>query len=252
MIGKTTKFAAHFTKLENNFTAVEEGSVSIKLIGKKGQPSFKANSPKSSGIFSLKLKPINTGKYKLVFYINTKTYADTISIDDVVVYPNSKTAEADNKGSKVDDIIYLKEQAWKIDFANKKVVKLPFAEIIKTTGHILPAQGDEVIITAKSDGIITFGGNKKLVGSSVNANETLFLITGGGLSENNIDSDFKDAKAVYEKSKADFNRDEKLFKTGVIPEQKFQQTELNYKNAQIAFNTIAEITLQMVKKLPLR
>jgi cobalt-zinc-cadmium efflux system membrane fusion protein len=240
IIGKTTKFAAHFTKLGNNFNAVEEGSVSLKLIGKKDQPSFKSIRPKSPGIFSLKLKPVNTGRYKLVFYINTKTYTDTISIDDVIVYPNSKTAEAKNKSSHGDDVVYLKEQAWKVEFANKKVLKQPFTEIIKTTGHILPAQGDEVIITAKSNGIIIFGNNKKLVGSSVNANETLFLITGGGLTENNIDSDFKDAKAAYEKNKADFNRDEKLFKTGVIPEQEFQQTELSYKNAQIAFNTIAK------------
>jgi len=66
------------------------------------------------------------------------------------------------------------------------------------------------------------------------------LITGGDLTENNIDSDFKDAKAFYEKSKADFNRSEKLFKAGVISKQEFQQTELNYNNAQIAFNTIAK------------
>ncbi|MBL4593306.1 MAG: hypothetical protein JKX68_05745 [Flavobacteriales bacterium] len=241
VVGETSKFAAHFTKLGENFTAIEEGSVSLKLIGKKGQPSFKSEAPSSPGIFRLKLKPINTGKYKLVFYINTKTYSDTITIENVIVHPNEKVALANPQESNIgEEIVYLKEQAWKVEFANVKVVKQPFAEIIKTTGHILPAQGDEVIITAKNNGIITFGNNKKLIGSAVNAGETMFSITGGGLTENNIDNDFKNAKASFEKNKADYERAQNLIKGSVISQKEFQEIELRYKNAQINYNNMAK------------
>ena len=66
--GKKAKFAAHFTKLGENFTAIEDGSVSVKLVGEKDQPSYKTEKPSVPGIFRLALKPINSGKYKLVFY----------------------------------------------------------------------------------------------------------------------------------------------------------------------------------------
>ncbi len=240
VIGKTTKFAAHFTKLGENFVAIEEGTVSIHLIGKKDQPTYNASNPSSPGIFRLKLKPINTGNYKLVFHIVTKAFSDTITIDDVKVYSDEETAEASQKKNTVEEIVYLKEQAWKVEFANAEVTKQPFAEIIKTTGHILTAQGDEVIITAKNKGIVTFGNNKKQVGSAVNSGETLFIITGGGLTEDNIDNDFIDAKASFEKSKADYERAQKLINEKIISQKEYQEIEVQYKNTQAKYNTIAK------------
>jgi RND family efflux transporter MFP subunit len=240
VIGKLSKFAAHFTKLDKNFTPIREGTVTLKLIGKKDQPAFRADSPSSPGIFNLSLKPYNTGVYQLVFNIKTKDFSDVITIDDVKVYPDSKTAEADQKENKIEEIVYLKEQAWKVEFANKKIVKQNFTEIIKTTGHILPAQGDEVIITAKSNGIITYDNHQKLIGSSVNAGEVLFLITGNGLTENNIDNEYSNTLAIFEKNKADYKRAQKLVKDNIISEKEFLETQLLYKNAQTTFNTIAK------------
>jgi cobalt-zinc-cadmium efflux system membrane fusion protein len=241
IIGKTTKFAAHFTKLGNNFIAVEEGSVSLKLVGKKDQPSYKAGSISSPGIFRLSLKPINTGKFDLVFILQAKEFSDTIIIENISVYPNEELSLKDVQESlNGEEIGYLKEQAWKVEFSNKKVLKQPFTEIIKTTGHILPAQGDEVIITAKSDGIITFGNNKKLGGSSVKSGETLFIISGRDLVENNIDKDYLDAKAALKKNKTDFERAEKLIKERIISVKEFQEVELRFQKAQIEFNTISK------------
>ncbi|NQX99222.1 MAG: efflux RND transporter periplasmic adaptor subunit [Flavobacteriales bacterium] len=250
IVGETSKFATHFTKLGENFTAIEEGSVSLKLIGEKDQPSFKSEAPFSPGIFRLKLKPINTGKYKLVFYINTKTYSDTITIENVTVYPNEKLANDNPQENNIgEEIIYLKEQAWKVPFANYKVVKQPFAEIIKTTGHILAAQGDEVIITANSTGIITFGNSNKQIGSAVSSGETLFSIGGGGLTENNINIEFATTKAEYEKSKAAYERAQKLMPEQVISTKEFQEIELDYKNAKTHFNTISKNYSENGKKI---
>jgi cobalt-zinc-cadmium efflux system membrane fusion protein len=240
IIGKTSHFTAHFTQLGKNFKALNEGSVVIKLVGEKDQPSYKSDKLASLGIFKLQLKPINEGKFDLVFNITTKSFSDTITIKDVTVYADKKAVLVNQEQPSEDEIIYLKEQAWKVDFANKKVVKRPFAEIIKTTGHILPAQGDEVIITANSNGIITFGSSKKQIGSSVNSGETLFLISGGGLTENNIDQDFATAKAEFEKNKADYDRSKKLVTEKVISQKKFEGIELRFKNSQTHFNTISK------------
>ncbi|MCH7514072.1 MAG: efflux RND transporter periplasmic adaptor subunit [Bacteroidetes bacterium] len=254
IVGKTSKFAAHFTQLGENFKAVTEGSVSVSLVGKNKQPvnltvvrQVKADSPSSPGIFRLALEPEIAGVYQLVFDIQTKEFTDKITIDNITVYPDTKTALANQqedlvagKGGTIgEEIVYLKEQAWKIEFANMKVERQPFAEIIKTTGQILPAQGDEVIITAKSNGIITFGNNKKLIGSAVNSGETMFTISGSGLTEDNLDTKYKEAKANYEKNKTDFERAEELVKDNIISQKDFQEIQLRYENAQTAFNTIA-------------
>ena len=240
IIGETSTFTAHFTQLSDNFKALNEGTVAIKFVGEKDQPSYKAESPTSIGIYKLNIKPINTGKYDLVFNITTKSFSDTIIIKDVIVYSDKETASANQEHKNETEIVYLKEQAWKVAFANTKVIKRPFSEIIKTTGHILPAQGDEVIITAKSNGIINFGSSNKQIGSSVNSGETLFSISGGGLTENNVDHDFSTAKAEFEKNKADFERAEKLISEKVISQKEFQEIELKFKNAQTHYNTISK------------
>ena len=102
----------------------------------------------------------------------------------------------------------------------------------------MPAYGDEVIITAKSRGIITFGNNRKLIGSAVNSDETVFIISGAGLTEGNLDTKYEEAKNNYEKSKIDFERANGLLKKNIVSQKSFQEIQLRYKNAQTTFNTI--------------
>ncbi len=239
IVGEVSKFAAHFTQLGKNFKAVTEGSVTVSLIGNNKQLTDKAEKPSSPGIFRLSLNPENPGTYQLVFDIQTKGFSDKITIENIKVYPDTKTALVNQQEQTIgEEIVYLKEQAWKIDFANMEVKRQPFTEIIKTTGRILPTYGDEVIITAKSSGIITFGNNKKLIGSPVDSGETLFIIAGTGLTEGNLDTKYKEAKNNYEKNKIDFERAKELMDDNVISQKSFQETQLRYKNAQSAFNTI--------------
>ncbi len=78
------------------------------------------------------------------------------------------------------------------------VKRQPFSEVIKTSGQILSAPGDEMMVTAKADGIVVFTGNKSIIGSQVNAGASLFKITGGDISTGNLDANFKEAQANYE------------------------------------------------------
>lgn len=248
--GQVSKFAAHFTTLGDNFNAVTEGSVSLKLIGKKDQPSFKSEAPSSPGIFRLSLKPINTGKFDLLFILKTKNYVDTIAIENISVYPSEKVAMKDVQESNIGvEISYLKEQAWKVEFANEPVVNQSFNEVIKTTGEIMPAQGDEVIITAKSSGIITYGKTQKLIGSHVKKGESLFSISGGGLSDNNIDNDYLESKATYEKALANYDRAKQLIKDKIISQKEYNSIELEYQNAKVNYNNLSNNYTSSGKKI---
>ena len=250
VVGKTSKFAAHFTTLGDNFKAVTEGSVTVKLEDNINPPTNKAEDPSSPGIFRLALKPKHTGKFQLVFEITTKDFTDTIIIDDVTVFRNIKAALANFPSNTIgEEIVYLKEQAWKTEFANEEVKKQDFSEIIKTTGKIKPAQGDEVIITANSSGIISFGNNKNLIGSSVNKGETLFKISGNDLTTNNVNTKYKEAKANFEKTKINYESAKELINDAIISQKEFLEIQLNFKNAQISFDNISNNYAKGGKKI---
>ena len=239
IIGQTSRLAAHFTKLGKRFEPITEGTVRVSLVGPKKQPTNKADSPSSPGIFLLAIKPQNLGNYKIVFDIKTKDYTDKIVIDDVTVFPNEKFAIDNQKEDSENEITYLKEQAWKIEFANEVVQAQSFAEIIKTTGQILPAQGDEVVVIAKSNGTITFN-NKKLIGSTVGKGENLFTISGKGfINEDNLETRYKIAKANYERTKIDYERAQELVKDKLISEKNLQERKAELKKTETVFNTLS-------------
>ncbi|MBL0342763.1 MAG: efflux RND transporter periplasmic adaptor subunit [Bacteroidetes bacterium] len=164
-----------------------------------------------------------------------------IVIDNVKVYADEKTAiAAQPQESAGSDITYLKEQAWKVEFANAPVAKTAFSNIIKTSGQILSAPNDEILVTAKATGIIMFSGKQTIIGSAVKVGTPLFTITGGELTEGNIDANYMEAKANYEKMETDYERATELVKDKIISQKDFLQAKLDFEKAQTIFNTIAK------------
>lgn len=241
VVGKETRFAAHFTHLGDFFKPFIDGTVNLTLEVNGQKTSITADSLKVPGIFRLKMTPEKTGKGRLVFNIKTQQGTDQIIINDVTVYPDTETAISATPTVAADNnyISYLKEQAWKIEFANTPVKKQPFSEIIKTTGQVLSAQGDEMILVAKASGIVQFTG-KNTVGASVTNGESLFTITGGDITEGNIDIKFKESKADYDKSKADFDRAKELIKDKLITQKDYIQRQNDFEIAQTQYNALAK------------
>ena len=241
VIGSTSKFAAHFTVLGEKFLPLTEGTVTVSLIVNGNGIRQSATAPTVPGIYQLALTPKTAGTGKLIFDIVTKSFTDQIVIEDVKVYADEKAMLADqSEESANNEIAYLKEQAWKVEFANAPVTKQPFSDIIKTNGQILSAPGDEMMVIAKASGIVLFSGNKTIIGSEVNAGTNLFTVTGSDIAEGNIDAKYKGAKANYEKAKMDYERAMELLKDKIVSQKDYQQTKLDFENAQTAFNAIAK------------
>lgn len=153
VVGQESRFAAHLTVLGEQFTALSEGKVTVSLSGNGGHTVDTAAQP---GIFRLRLTPASAAqKATLTFNIVTKNFTDKIVIPDVAVWPDEAAALAAQEPEKAsNDISYLKEQAWKTDFANVEVQARPFAEVIRATGQILFAPGDEAIVSAPAEGMV--------------------------------------------------------------------------------------------------
>lgn len=241
IVGETSKFAAHFTVLGENFKALTDAKITVSLlVGDKGVRNS-VDAPSSPGIFRLALNPKTAGTGTLVFDIVTKDFTDKITIENVVVYADMKTALAKQpEHAESGDISYLKEQAWKVEFANQEVKKQTFNDIIKTSGQILSAPGDEMIVTAKASGVVVFSGKNTIVGSAVNSGNPLFTITGADLTENNIDASIKDVRAYYLKTRADYERSKVLVTDKIVSEKDHQQVKLQFENAQTAYNTVSK------------
>jgi RND family efflux transporter MFP subunit len=241
IIGANSKFAAHFTKLGENFTALTEGTVTVSLImGNKGVRHTEER-PASPGIYRLALKPSAAGKAQLVFDVRTKDYTDRIIIDNITVFANAEEAMARAQPAPSSNTLsYLKEQAWKVEFANAPVYAQPFYEIIRASGEILSAPGDEVIITAHANGAVSFVNNTLTAGSLINNGQSLFILSGSNNVVDNTESRYKEAKVNYEKSKLDYERAATLVKDKIVSEKDFLAAKAAFETAQITYYTLAK------------
>ena len=240
VVGSTSKFATHLTRLGAHFTPYTEGTVTVSLVmGNKGIRNA-VDTPSSPGIFRLALQPTQAGMGKLVFDIVTKNFTDQIIIDSVEVYSDEPTAiAAQPQEGAGTDISYLKEQAWKVPFANAPVIRGTMHNVIKATGEILPAPGDEVTIAAKSNGIVKFTGRNNVIGSPIKSGQAMFTVTGGEIPFENVEAAKQSARAELASAQSEYNRASELIKDRLITQAEFQSAKLRYQNAQIALNNLS-------------
>lgn len=237
VVGETSRFAAHFTVLGEYFKSLDEGKVMV-TVSENG--TIAVDGPSSPGIFRPEIKPVKAGNnYSITFEVFTKDFTDKIVIEGITVYPDIQTAiSSQSEEPEGNEIPYLKEQAWKVEFANQEVKKQVFFYSIRTTGQILTPPSDEAVISAKAGGIVSFNGNSYLSGMQVFKGENLFSITGSSLNEENISTKILEARFNFEKAKVDYERASELVKDKIISEKEFNIIQNNYNIARTLYNSI--------------
>ncbi len=240
IVGRESRFAAHFSEMIN-FKAVTQGEVTVRLIeGAQSVHEQSVSAPSSPGIFRPALTPEKQGDYNLEFILKTAFFSDTITISDMTVYPDEAAALAANPPQPaVDGVSFLKEQAWKIDFAIEQVKKQPIREVIHTSGEIQPVKGEEKVIAAKSNGIVFFKSKNLQAGRDVRFGEGLFIISSKGLLQSNLEEKYQVGQARVEKTKKDFERAERLVKEQIIGQQEFERRKMEYTISQAEFKTLS-------------
>lgn len=239
VVGQSSRFAAHFTKLGDTFTALDEGTITLSLIVNDKGIRTTTDKPSSPGIFRLALKHTVAGTGKLVFDIKTKEYTDKIIIDPVTVYAEDKVSQAvevvEPQGGA---ITFLKEQAWKIEFANQEVKPQTFHEVIKASGQLTAKPSDEQVVTARSNGVVKWN-DAVVTGTQVKQGQQLFVLSSGNLAQGNIESQYKEAKANFEKAEADYKRVQPLLSDKIISQKDYLEIKNRYDQAKISYETLA-------------
>ena len=239
VVGQLTGFAAHFTKLGQSFTPLEEGSVTLSLIVNEKGIRQTNREPASPGIFRLALKPVVSGTGKLIFDITTDDYTDRIVIDSVTVFRDQETAHNTVRPESPDGgISFLKEQAWKIEFANKEIKPQTFYEVIRASGQLSARPSDEQLVTAKSNGVVRWN-DLAVPGASVRQGQQLFLVASGNVTEANIETQYREAKANFEKAKADHDRVQPLLADKIISQKDYLEIKNRYDQTRIQYETVS-------------
>jgi len=234
IIGRESRFAAHFSEMVN-FKAIESGKVIVQLLdGEQKVAEHGVPNPSSPGIFRPTLKPDKAGNFNLQFILITDGFNDTITIPNTEVYPNEAAAITANPPQvEGDEVSFLKEQAWKVDFAIEQVNRRTINEVIHTSGEIQPMKGQQKMIVAKSNGIISFVSRKIEEGRDVKNGEQLFTISSKDLLTTNIDGKLQTAQARLDKAKTDFERAEELLAEQIIGRKEYEQRKMDYDIAKV-------------------
>lgn len=137
-------------------------------------------------------------------------------------------------------IVFSAEQAANVlDFRIEQVKPKTFYQILKTSGQILSAPGDEVQISATMSGIVEIANPKLVEGFAVNSGQQLFRISARNLSENNTSARLNEAKSILQNAKSEYERASELVKEKIISQREFLQVELNYEQAVLNYQTLS-------------
>lgn len=154
--------------------------------------------------------------------------------------------EEKNSGEEhSDEIVFTRQQADAIGLEVYNVEPGMFSQVIKTSGQIQSAQGDEATIVATTNGIVSFPARSIIEGAPVGTGTTIVTISARNLYEGDP---VAKAKITYETALKEFKRAEGLIKDKIISEKEFEQSRLKYENARTAYEAQAtNVTASGVK-----
>ncbi len=238
--GQTSIVLSHFSDLPE-FTAVTKGAVTLKIIVNGNTTEQTLESPLRRGIYSFDIKPEVSGEGTLEYFISTDSGDYKVVVPDVKVFSNTQEAIAaaeKNIISSTNTTVFTKEQSWKIDFSSGYPIRKPFGRVIKTTAQVQSAQGDEVIVTAKTSGIISFSERSIIEGIKVSEGQTLLTIKASGLAENNSAVRYAEAKNNFEKAKVDYERASLLAADRIVSEKQLLEAKTLYENSKSIYDNL--------------
>ena len=135
------------------------------------------------------------------------------------------------------DIIHFSnEQAAKTTFAVQEIQPKDFQQVLKVSGKIMSSIGDESLVVANSNGIVSFISSDVVEGSRVSRNQNLFKITSHNIGAGDY---FTKVKVAYETAKANYERAASLVKDQIVSRQEYEEARLAYNDSKMAYDAIA-------------
>ncbi len=224
--GESLDFIIHLTKL-SDFKAVKSGTIELLFTPKNGSTfTVKKNELLREGIFKPTVFFSKTGTYGFKIRFNGEKISDTVDIGSIQVVEDPHDVEVSEDAGQVEEISFLKEQQWKIDFTVQPAKTMIIKSSVQAVAEVLPASGGHFRVTAPVAGLLGTMANNPfpLRGMSVKRGQLmvqLFPALGGGNSWTALQLKFKQSRDEYERAKV-------LLKKGAISQREFAGIERRY------------------------
>lgn len=139
-------------------------------------------------------------------------------------------------GTHPGEIVFKKALAEAVGLQTVAVAPGPFTDVIKTSGRVMTAQGDESVVVATVPGIVSFGSLSFVDGTAVKKGQTILSLSSSGISDGDVAAK---AKFAYEMTKKEYERMQALVDEKIVSAKDFEQARLSYENAKVAYEAVA-------------
>ena len=139
-------------------------------------------------------------------------------------------------GSNPDEIILAPEKAKAAGVASMEIQPKSFRQVIKASGEVQAAQGNESTIVANVSGVVSFQ-RSVTEGMQVGKGAAIMTISASKLQDGDP---AERARIAYEAAKADFARARRLVKSQIVSQKEFNAIKEKFENAKVAYEAIGE------------
>ena len=150
-------------------------------------------------------------------------------------HEHEHTADEHTGETHAGEIAFKKAQAEAVGLQTRKVTPGAFTNVIKASGRVLAAQGEESTIVATVPGVVVFGELPFIEGTAVRKGQPILNLASSNLSEGNVAIR---TQSAYEKAKKEYERMQSLIGDKIVSAKDFEQARLNYENAKTAWEAV--------------
>ena len=139
-------------------------------------------------------------------------------------------------GSNPDEIILAPEKAKAAGVASMEIQPKAFRQVIKASGEVQSAQGNESTIVANVSGVVSFQ-RSVTEGMQVGKGTALMSISASNLQDGDP---AERARIAYESAKADFDRASRLVESQIVSQKEFNSIKEKYESAKLAYEALSK------------
>ena len=156
--------------------------------------------------------------------------------EDHNIHNHNHAAEGHEHGNNPDEIILAPEKAKAAGVVSEVIQPKPFRQVIKASGEVQAAQGNESVIVANVSGVVSFQ-RSVTEGMQVSKGATLMSISASQLQDGDP---AERARIAYEVAKAEYDRASRLVESQIVSQKEFNSIREKYENARIAYEALVK------------
>ena len=227
------RLVIHLTRT-SDFTPITSGSLVVRVISERGETySVREDAPARPGIFLPVIEVPFPGQTRMEIEVASPRLDDIHRLEGVAVYASaSDVPHAPHADDDPDEITFLKEQQWQIDFANEPAAVRRVRQAMPAAVTFRYPSDGQSILPAPSAGIVRLASPDKPIeaGDAVIEGQPLFAIV--------PDSEWQTGPARlredYLLARSELERVRRLQEEEAVSDRRVEEARVRFETLQTA------------------